>query len=130
ENTLCVIFESPYEYAEKQRAALGERPGAYDEPYQFIRKMACNFGWDWGPTVVTSGIWRPLGLSSWSGARLAEVRPLVEVVRRDSQVNGKVTVHTQIERERDIPLDITVTVGDVSRVVGAPPVGQSATVVE
>lgn len=130
ENTLCVIFESPYEYAEKQRAALGERPGAYDEPYQFIRKMACNFGWDWGPTVVTSGIWRPIGLSSWSGARLAEVRPLVEVVRRDSQVNGKVTVHTQIERERDIPLDITVTVGDVSRVVGALPVGQSATVVE
>ena len=50
---------------------LGDRPGAYTEPYQFIRKMACNFGWDWGPTLVTAGIWRPIGLQRWSGARLA-----------------------------------------------------------
>ena len=38
--------------------------------------MACNFGWDWGPTLVTAGIWQPIGLHAWSGARLAEVRPL------------------------------------------------------
>lgn len=41
--------------------------------------MACNFGWDWGPTVVTAGIWQPIGLHAWSTARLAEVRPLATV---------------------------------------------------
>ena len=27
--------------------------------------MACNFGWDWGPTLVTAGIWRPIALERW-----------------------------------------------------------------
>ncbi|MEO3863272.1 hypothetical protein [Acrocarpospora sp. B8E8] len=44
-------------------------------------------GWtltgDWGPTLVTAGIWRPIGLESWSGPRLAEVRPLVTTHRAD-----------------------------------------------
>jgi beta-mannosidase len=67
-NELTIEFTAPYEYAEAQAARLGARPGPYDEPYAFIRKMACNFGWDWGPTLVTAGIWRPIGLHSWSAA--------------------------------------------------------------
>ncbi|WP_255949774.1 glycoside hydrolase family 2 protein [Streptomyces odontomachi] len=78
-NTLDVRFTAPYSYAEALRDELGDRPGAYEEPYQFIRKMACNFGWDWGPTLVTSGIWRPVALESWSGVRIASVRLLTEV---------------------------------------------------
>ncbi len=79
DNTLEVRFTAPYTYAEALREQLGARPGAYDEPYQFIRKMACNFGWDWGPTLVTSGIWRPVALESWSGVRIASVRLLTDV---------------------------------------------------
>ncbi|MCG5214998.1 glycosyl hydrolase 2 galactose-binding domain-containing protein [Streptosporangium soli] len=109
-NTLTVRFGSPYEYAERQRAALGDRPGAYAEPYQFIRKMACNFGWDWGPTLVTSGIWRPIGLSAWSGARLAAVRPLVTMDGRD----GRVAVHVTVERAGDLPLTVTAEVAGVT----------------
>ncbi|MGP3933189.1 glycoside hydrolase family 2 protein [Nonomuraea sp. KM88] len=104
-NTLQVSFRAPYAYAEEQRARHGERPGAYDEPYAFIRKMACNFGWDWGPTLVTSGIWRPIGLHSWSGARLAEVRPLV---RGDG-----VDVHVRVDRTGDAPVTVTADVAGV-----------------
>ncbi|GHJ37286.1 glycoside hydrolase family 2 protein [Streptomyces sp. TS71-3] len=78
-NMLEVRFTAPYTYAEALRDQLGDRPGAYEEPYQFIRKMACNFGWDWGPTLVTSGIWRPVALESWSGVRIASVRLLADV---------------------------------------------------
>ncbi|WP_369408835.1 glycoside hydrolase family 2 protein [Herbidospora mongoliensis] len=108
-NTLKVLFEAPYGYAEKQRAALGDRPGAYGEPYQFIRKMACNFGWDWGPTVVTSGIWRPIYLETWSSARLAEVRPLVTLDGRD----GRVRVHVTVDRAAQAPLTVTASVAGV-----------------
>ncbi len=71
----------PYGYADGVRDALGDRPNAYPEPFQFIRKMACNFGWDWGPTLVTAGIWRPIGLQRWShgparpGAPAGDRRP-------------------------------------------------------
>ena len=43
-----------------RRCATGSATGPtpYPEPFNFIRKMACNFGWDWGPTLVTAGIWQ------------------------------------------------------------------------
>ncbi|OUC90854.1 glycoside hydrolase family 2 protein [Streptosporangium minutum] len=107
ENTLRIRFASPVAYAEARRAELGERPGAYEAPYQFIRKMACNFGWDWGPAVVTSGIWRPIGLESWNGARLASVRPLVSG-------DGRVEVHVTVERATDAPLTLTAQVAGVA----------------
>ncbi|NUP69159.1 MAG: glycoside hydrolase family 2 protein [Nonomuraea sp.] len=105
-NTLLVTFRAPYAYAEEQRERHGARPSPYDEPYMFIRKMACNFGWDWGPTLVTSGIWRAIGLHSWSGARLAEVRPQV---RADG-----VDVHVRVERAGDAPVTVTADVAGVS----------------
>lgn len=98
-NTLVVRFDSAYSYTEAREAALGHRPGPYTEPYPFIRKMACNFGWDWGPTLVTAGIWRPIGLESWSGARLAEVRPEVTLDGDD----GRVRVHVRLDRADERP---------------------------
>lgn len=92
---LTVAFTSAYEEAERVRALLGDRPGAYDEPYQYIRKMACSFGWDWGPTLVTAGLWRQPRLERWSTARLAEVRPEV-TVREDG--TGIVSVHVDVQR--------------------------------
>ncbi|MGW5275343.1 glycosyl hydrolase 2 galactose-binding domain-containing protein [Streptomyces sp. NPDC004044] len=78
-NRIDVRFTAPYTYAEELRERLGDRPGAYTEPYPFIRKMACNFGWDWGPTLVTSGIWRPVALQSWTGPRIASVKLLADL---------------------------------------------------
>ncbi|WP_425388716.1 hypothetical protein, partial [Dactylosporangium aurantiacum] len=68
--------------------------------------MASNFGWDWGPTLVTAGIWQPIGLHAWSTARLATVRPLVSVDGAD----GVVDVHIVLERAADTPLTVTATV--------------------
>lgn len=110
-NTLTVRFDPAPAYAERWRAALGERPGAYAAPYPFIRKAACNFGWDWGPALVTAGIWRPVGLESWSGARLAEVRP---VVRYDPHGEaGEVEVHVRVERATEAPLTLTAEIAGV-----------------
>ena len=39
-----------------------------------FRKEQCQFGWDWGPRLVTSGIWRDIRLEAWSANRLESVR--------------------------------------------------------
>uniref|UniRef100_A0AAU3GYA9 beta-mannosidase n=1 Tax=Streptomyces sp. NBC_01401 TaxID=2903854 RepID=A0AAU3GYA9_9ACTN len=95
-NTLAVRFTAPYTYAEALRDKLGDRPGAYTEPYNFIRKMACNFGWDWGPTLVTSGIWRPVALESWTGPRLAAVKVLGDL---DEAGVPRLAVTVEVERD-------------------------------
>jgi beta-mannosidase len=108
---LTVRFASAYTEAEAVRGRLGERPGAYAEPYQYVRKMACSFGWDWGPTLVTAGIWRPVRLEHWSTARLARVRPLVTV----EEGTGLVELLVDVERTRvEAPLTVEARVGGVT----------------
>ncbi|MEU6841590.1 glycoside hydrolase family 2 protein [Streptomyces sp. NPDC046716] len=91
---LSVTFDSAYEEAAAVKALTGGRPNAYPEPFQYIRKMACSFGWDWGPTVVTAGMWRPVRLERWSTARIAQVRPLVTV----DGTRGRVELRVDLER--------------------------------
>ena len=78
-NELVVAFRSPVRYADEQSVALGYRPHVNHHPYNALRKMACSFGWDWGPDTATSGIWRPVWLESWGSTRLGTVRPVVTV---------------------------------------------------
>ncbi|WP_433533224.1 glycosyl hydrolase 2 galactose-binding domain-containing protein [Micromonospora sp. CA-263727] len=99
DRALLVRFTSAYAEAEAVRNTLGPRPNAYPEPFNFVRKMACGFGWDWGPTLVTAGIWRPVRIEGWSIARLAAVRPLA--TWHDGQ--GWLDLTVEAERTRDEP---------------------------
>ncbi|MFI8423914.1 glycoside hydrolase family 2 protein [Streptomyces sp. NPDC085479] len=106
---LEVRFDSAYDEAERVRAVTGDRPNVYPEPFQYIRKMACSFGWDWGPTVVTAGMWRPVRIERWSTARLAEVRPLVTVDGTTGHVELRVaTARTGTGAGRPLTLRVRV----------------------
>ncbi|MEU4190556.1 glycoside hydrolase family 2 protein [Kribbella sp. NPDC026611] len=76
DNELVVEFVGPVTAVEAARAKVGSWPHTNLHPYNELRKMASNFGWDWGPDVATVGIWRPIRIESWSGVRIASVRPL------------------------------------------------------
>ncbi|RPK77510.1 Exo-beta-D-glucosaminidase precursor [Streptomyces sp. ADI97-07] len=124
-NTLDVRFTAPYTYAEALRDKLGDRPGAYTEPYAFIRKMACNFGWDWGPTLVTSGIWRPVALESWTGPRIAEVKVLADL---DGDGVPRLALTLDVDRAGDGPLEATVEVAGEQAVLAVAPSEHRASV--
>ncbi len=93
-NELAVTFAAGLTAAEQRSEALGPRPHVNAHPFNALRKMAANFGWDWGPDVVTAGIWRPLALESWREARIASVRPLTEV----DGAGGVLRAHVELER--------------------------------
>jgi beta-mannosidase len=114
DTSLAVRFDSALEHAEAVQDQVGARPRAYDHPFNAVRKMACSFGWDWGPDLQTAGIWKPVRLERWRVARLAQVRPLATLDADGS--TGRLRVHVEIERSglesaRDLP--IRVTVGDL-----------------
>jgi len=107
---LDVVFTAARRYAREVQEAVGTRPGAYAEPFQYIRKMACSFGWDLGPALVTAGIWKGVRLERWSTGRLAGVRPEILL---DEHGTGQVTVRVDLERagDRDAGLLLTAQIG-------------------
>jgi len=40
----------------------------------YTRKAGYHFGWDWGPRLVTSGIWRPVYLNAWDEAKIENLQ--------------------------------------------------------
>ena len=109
-NDLVVEVASALAHAEGVEAVVGWRERAYRHPYNAIRKMACSFGWDWGPDLQTAGIWKPVRLERWDAARLAEVRPLVTV---DPDRTGRVEVRARLDRARPGPYTIVARVAGV-----------------
>ncbi|PZF80804.1 glycoside hydrolase family 2 protein [Jiangella anatolica] len=105
-NDLVVAFSSPVREADAASQALGQRPHANHHPYNAIRKMACGFGWDWGPDTATSGIWRPARIETWAGARIREARVVATVV----DAVPAVSVGVEIDRSTEVPLVARVRV--------------------
>jgi len=93
DNELVVEFEAPVNAAERLAQELGTRPHTNQHPFNGIRKMAANYGWDWGPDVATAGIWKPIGIQSWTGVRMSSVRPLATV----EGTTGVLASHVELE---------------------------------
>ncbi|WP_432799811.1 glycosyl hydrolase 2 galactose-binding domain-containing protein [Poriferisphaera sp. WC338] len=88
DNELEIIFSSPMKHITSLAPEFKILPftgsGSNPQlPHNLIRKMGCNFGWDWGPALVTSGIWRKIYIERWTCGRIGDMRP--EVVRADSE---------------------------------------------
>ncbi len=114
-NELSITFASPIRYAEKMRDTLGARPyvGGRSGPFPFIRKMACSFGWDWGPALTTCGIWRGIRLEGWSGVRIRSLRPKVlHIGERTADVQFRCDVEFATAQAGDVHL--TASIGNTS----------------
>ncbi|PWI12716.1 beta-mannosidase [Streptomyces sp. Act143] len=125
---LEIAFTSAYTEAETVRAALGERPNSYPEPFNYVRKMACSFGWDWGPTLVTAGVWREARVEQWSTARLARVRPQVTVAPDGTGVAEIVVDLDRTAGGQERALRLAASVGDATAEVTVAPGAACATV--
>lgn len=111
ENTLEVYFHSPikqdipkwdsipfhYEAGNDQ----SENGGIFDKKVSvFARKAGYHYGWDWGPRLVTSGIWRPVWLEAWDDARIGNVFiRQKKVTKAQADISGII----EVEAGSDIP---------------------------
>lgn len=72
----------------------------------FIRKAPYHYGWDWGPRLVTMGIWRPVVFTAWNDAIIRDIFVEQQEVNRK---RASILHHVTIEAEREITATITVT---------------------
>ncbi|WP_170111255.1 glycoside hydrolase family 2 protein [Mangrovibacterium marinum] len=71
----------------------------------FTRKAGYHFGWDWGPRLVTSGIWRPVYLKAWDEAKINDLQIVQHEVTKD-----KATFSALVELDVEEAKPATITV--------------------
>ncbi len=117
ENTLEIQFAAPMPYVRRMDAEKGLMAG-WVEPMRinsgaWIRKEPCNFGWDWGPKMPTSGIWRDIELVAFDMARLTDVS-----IQQEHH-EGRVSLNFKIAAEQvtSDTLSAVITISKNNKVV-------------
>ena len=124
ENELIIHFKSALRYGQ---AKLAERyihswstdthklPGG-----NYVRKSQCNFGWDWGPRLVTCGVWRDIELVAVDVAHLDDVcvKQVHPTADRASCVTLIIDIAATIIQETDLSADVSISL-DGEEVISA-----------
>ncbi|MDO3425762.1 glycoside hydrolase family 2 protein [Chryseobacterium sp. APV1] len=91
ENILQVKFRSAVnvgkELAQKVPFTMPESPRS------FVRKAQYQFGWDWGPRLVTAGIWKDVKLNFWNIARLDHIKIEQKILTKQK---ADLNIHAEI----------------------------------
>lgn len=115
-NELRIYFHSPIKVDLPNFDALkypveagndqSENGGIFDKKVSvFARKAGYHYGWDWGPRLVTSGIWRPAYLIGWNDARIDNVQYIQEKVN-----TKRADIKTRVEVIADKDGEATLTI--------------------
>jgi beta-mannosidase len=79
---MIVATELEQKYKEKYACLSADNCSA--RPY--VRKAQYSFGWDWGPVLPTSGIWRKAAIIAYDTATMGYFAGLPEKVTADSAI--------------------------------------------
>ena len=104
-NLLRVVFPSPIKAAAAVAALDPWQPRTKTEPKTYVRKAAYEYGWDWGPKFVTSGIWRMVRMEAWDKVRIADF-----VIRQHDVSREVAHVSAEVEIEASTAGSAQVTV--------------------
>ncbi|HVZ84072.1 MAG TPA: glycoside hydrolase family 2 protein [Terracidiphilus sp.] len=107
-NQLRIVFPSPIQAAQQVAAADPWWQRTKVDAKTYIRKPAYEYGWDWGPRCVTSGIWKPVRLEAWDKMRIADFA----IRQRDvSNEVAHVDAEVEVQASTNTTAQIAVTYG-------------------
>ncbi len=116
ENKLHILLKSPIKIGLEKLNALGyQLPADNDQSENgglekqrvsiFTRKAGYHFGWDWGPRLVTSGIWRPISVEAWNQTRIEDVQIIQNQLDNET---ANLTMVTEIQADAAFPASLEV----------------------
>ena len=101
ENVLEIEFESNAIAEEKEKKKLG-----YELPEGnriFTRKAQFQYGWDWGPKLNTSGIWKDVFIKAWDHYLIDDVYIKQQSISKETaHLNVQITINSDKEVEAEI----------------------------
>ena len=126
ENVLKIYFHSPIKVDIPKWDALpyqyeagndqSENGGVFNKKVSvFARKAGYHYGWDWGPRLVTSGIWRPVYVEAGDNARINDV-----FIRQPEVSKSRASLIGEVEILADKEIDqanVTITEAASGRVL-------------
>ncbi|MEG2077355.1 glycoside hydrolase family 2 protein, partial [Chryseobacterium sp.] len=93
-NTLQIKFKSSVnegkELAKKVPFTMPESPRS------FVRKAQYQFGWDWGPRLVTAGIWKDVKLNFWNFAIIKNIKNTQAIFQNKAKINFEIEIDAQV----------------------------------
>jgi beta-mannosidase len=115
-NELRIYFDSPISKGLLKRDLLGyQLPGAENDQSErgglgdkkvcvFSRKPGYHFGWDWGPRLVTSGIWQDIELNAWNSAQIIDAYIIQEEI---TNKKASLTINLEIDALKESEVSLT-----------------------
>ncbi|MEH6536277.1 MAG: glycoside hydrolase family 2 protein [Psychroserpens sp.] len=105
QNDLRIVFERTSISEEQEKSKL-----AYQLPEGnriFTRKAQFQYGWDWGPKLNTSGIWKPVSLSAWNDFKINQLQ-IQQLKLNDSVAQLSANLLYNISLKGDIYADLYI----------------------
>lgn len=102
ENELRVLFESTSIAEKREKKKLG-----YELPEGqriFTRKAQFQYGWDWGPKLNTSGIWKDISLKAWDDYKIRDV-----IIHQKGVNNSIASLLIEIKKSSSVSIDKKLT---------------------
>ena len=125
-NELNIIFTSPLKAAlpdlvsnPQALPATNDAMALKTSPY--TRKAGYSYGWDWGPRLVTSGIWRPVFIEAADEAELNEVfLSTKKIDGKNAIISGFISLKNTVSGSYQCEIELgktrkTITVSDSGR---------------
>ncbi len=109
-NSIHITFYSPTKFIKKMHKKNPLMIKTSDETipgFYCIRKAHCMFGWDWGPKIPDSGIWRNIGLKFYNCARLDDV--YVTQKHRQNAVHLGISVIFKTWIKKGLNIEVLIT---------------------
>ncbi|MCF8262496.1 MAG: hypothetical protein K9J12_17100 [Melioribacteraceae bacterium] len=112
DNELKILFKNifdetipKWENADYPLMAYANNDQADTMIVMYTRKAQFHNGWDWGPRLITAGIWKPVYIKAWDSFKIDDVQIIQENVNEQrAEINSIVELESDSKQEIELCL--------------------------
>lgn len=101
-NTLSVKILSATKYIREKNDGTNYR-ALFTQDRLYIRKAQCHWGWDWAPKLPGIGLWLPVSIDIYDGAKIENVKVMpylsgdVSLLVETKEINENCTIEAVVD---------------------------------